>query len=1047
MGKLLYNGIMKRWLYGADIDENINRKSAIFKEGYDDPTYMTFRIEFGDWGASVLDRSIIQTGTTVFRPTFNDYDALPIGLLNCPAPGNSDNAYWQSDSPEDYTNFNNIRMYSAFQYLRSRNEDTRAKYLYYFVNGLFEIQKNYPFIFKKISGVQELEKFDPASGQRLKTPAKITLECFEGLDLRIRTLMEFYRKAAWDDVYQRWILPENMREFKMIIYVFERRIFQDSVAFPNGNDRATYKNAFEIYSSLNADIPVKAYECCPCEFAIGESVSWGNDYSGSIENQEETSKIVINVKNVKTYYKNRLVSEELSKIYDNNGKFLGISNDVTQKIDSIMIYDLVESIERTSSLNNNLAESESTPGGVFSNLTVNGAKALFLNKNILLENEEANPVIANYIWGYSLSGPVLNINERVLNHMVKTDQQMLYILDNEAYRGGWMFSLTTPPTYDENKTFWQNLGDNVKNVLTGTRRLILMTGAANLQIVPNCLIDYGPYLPPYSYNPIVPYNNGLGYNRIANIELTSRTLSDQEFKELEPEREIKDQQFIELTSRELSEQEYKELEEPRELSQQQFSELTSRESPKQEYRELEPERQLPDQEFSELSSREIPQQQFNELSGRQVPDQEFEELEEPREIPEQQYKDLNAREIPDQEYMELEDPREIPEQDYRELNAREIPEQQYEELEEPREIPGQQYKNLEVPREISEQQYGELEEPRELPKQQYKDLNTRDVPEQQYKNLEEPREVPEQQYKNLESHREITEQQYKNLEEPRKIPEQDYRLLNPERVPDTELMNLLLVARSLPGFKDMPLEEVRKLPKQDLLDLTNATERSVPSLKADRAVILEEISKVENTNTKLLELDKDNKTAEEKALEMLKQNQALSGFRLQGGEKDEDEKTKKLKNITLFTKEFTENSDKVKNAYVKSVLEMKGQLKNVTREIVNKLPIEDTYIVKKGEKDHNNINSVLASKNDIDQINHNMKYLAINDNDVPKLSFQTLIQLHEELGDALQRSQAVEGLTAITKNSVATNPDQKTREKAKHSVIKDTPKKKIEVIY
>ena len=233
--------------------------------------------------------------------------------------------------------------------------------------------------------------------------------------------MEFYRKAAWDDVYQRWILPENMREFKMIIYVFERRIFQDSVAFPNGNDRATYKNAFEVYSSLNADIPVKAYECCPCEFAIGDSVSWGNDYSGGIENQEETSKIVVNVKNVKTYYKNRLVSEELSKIYDNNGKFLENSNDVTQKIDSIMIYDLVESIERTSSLNNNLAESEKTSGEAFSNLTVNGAKAMFLNKNILLENEEANPAIANYIWGYSLSGPVLNINERVLDHMVKTD--------------------------------------------------------------------------------------------------------------------------------------------------------------------------------------------------------------------------------------------------------------------------------------------------------------------------------------------------------------------------------------------------------------------------------------------------------------------------------------------------------------------------------------------------------------------------------------------------------------------------------------------------
>lgn len=934
MGKLLYNGIMKRWLYGAEINE---KSGLVFKEGYDDPTYMTFRIEFGDWGASVLDRSIIQTGTTVFRPTYNDYDALPIGLLNCPAPGDLDNAYWQNESSDDYTNFNNIRMYSAFQYLRSRNEDTRAKYLYYFVNGLFEIQKNYPFIFKKVSGLQELEKFDPKSGQRLKTPAKITVECYESLNLKIRTLMEFYRKAAWDDVYQRWILPENMREFKMIIYVFERRTFQETVKFPNGNDKEKYKNAFQEYSKLNADIPVKAYECCPCEFIIGDSVSWQNDYSGNTENSEETSKIVINVKNVKTFFKNGLLLDTLSKSYDYNGKPINQTNNLTQKIDSIMIYDLVDSIERTTTINPIDAEA---PGGVLpdriSNMTINGTRSLFLNKDILLEKEDANYDIKRYIWGYSLSGGVSSIHENVLNHMSKTDQQLLFIYDNFQYRGGWIYSLTSGPLYDENKSFWENLGDNVVNVLTGARRQILMSGNANILMYNNCLIDTY-FIPPESYNPIINYNNGLGSNKITSINISSREVGEQNFKELEPERELQEQQFKELTSREVEEQEFRNLEEPRELTPQQFSELSSRETPEQEYSELESERQLPDQRFSELSSREVSSQQFNELTGRQVPGQEYKEIKEPRELPEQEYKDLNAREL--------------------------------------------------------------------------------------------------------------VEQQYKNLKEPREIPEQDYRELNPERVPDTELMNLLLVARSLPGFKDMPLEEVRKLPKQDLLDLFNATERSLPSLKADRAVILKEISKVENTNTKLLELDKDNRTAEEKALEMLKQNQALSSFKLYGGEKDEDEKIKKLKNITLFTKEFTENSDKVKSAYVKSILEMKGQLKNVTKEIVNKLPIQDTYIVKKGEKDNNNINSVLASKNDIDQINHNMKYLAINDNDVPKLSFQTLIQLHEELGDALQRSQAVEGLTAITKNSVATNPDQKTREKAKHSVIKDAPKKKIEVIY
>ena len=206
---------------------------------------------------------------------------------------------------------------------------------------------DYPFIFKKISGVNALDAFNPTDGQRLKIPAKITLECYEGLDLKIRTLFEFYRKAAWDDVYQRWILPENMREFKMIIYVFERRIFQDMKRF---SDDVKVKGAFATYSSLNADIPVKAYECCPCEFSIQDSISWNNDYSSASDNAEETSKLVINVKNVKTYYKNGLLKNTLSRSYDANGKNIADNNDLTQKIDSILIYDLVESIERSKSI-------------------------------------------------------------------------------------------------------------------------------------------------------------------------------------------------------------------------------------------------------------------------------------------------------------------------------------------------------------------------------------------------------------------------------------------------------------------------------------------------------------------------------------------------------------------------------------------------------------------------------------------------------------------------------------------------------------------------
>ena len=54
---------------------------------------------------------------------------------------------------------------------------------------------------------------------------KLTIKCLEGLDQKITQLMQLYRKAAWDDVYQRWILPDMMRFFTMRIYVSEMKLF------------------------------------------------------------------------------------------------------------------------------------------------------------------------------------------------------------------------------------------------------------------------------------------------------------------------------------------------------------------------------------------------------------------------------------------------------------------------------------------------------------------------------------------------------------------------------------------------------------------------------------------------------------------------------------------------------------------------------------------------------------------------------------------------------------------------------------------------------
>lgn len=951
--KLLFNDVQKRWMFGVE-DGQTGKKSALFKDNLDDPTFMTFKIEFGDWGTSVLDRKITQNGTLNLG-LVNNYDELPIGLLNCPELDSGD-VNWTNESVQA---FNNTKEYSAYKYLRSRNEDARARYLLYFVNGLFEIQKDYPYIFKKISGIQELEKMDPKAGQRLKQPAKITLECYEGLHLKIRTLLELYRKAAWDDVYQRWILPENMREFKMIIYIFERRTFQDSV-----QQIAKDNNVFVLKNSeINGNIPVKAFECCPCEIDISDSASWGGDYGNDFSNNEESSKMVIKVKNVKTYFRNGLLQD---------------------KIKNIMIYDLVNNFDRSEGFNLN---DEGLDSGFYENLTVDGAKALFLNKDILLENEDAKNKDKSYIWGYSKGGYLDSNFIRAVkqgisrdygksfidsdstnaqiqrlkaqeNDLVKTYTPFFPVIeDNFKVRGGWTFELQNAPSYNDNMSFWDNLGENILNVLTGARQLMLISGGSFIHLIRNCLID-SYYIEPNVYSPIDQYTNGLG-------KIKTKRSSVVKDSPARPTKKGYTKSIGEFSNAEDS--------------------------------------------ISTIPTKGIktPKNQFD-LYVHKVGEFTFPVLEDGFEREEQSYAQLeDGREIYDQEFTQLEDGREIEEQSFSELDPA-------------RQIKPQRFKKIEKERKIKQQEFIDLEEAR----------------------------IPDKQkFTNLDKERELNDQQFMNLENERNIEEQQFTELEDKQHKDLELTDLQLIARIIPDFKYLTLDEIRNIPKQQYLELKDATKRSVPAFKADKSALLESIRNIEGTNIKLLELDKDNKDIEDKTIEMLKKTDALKNFKLEDSNRDMTPEVERLKKITLFTEEFVENSDDTKKAFVNTVLEMKNDLRDLTKDIVNMLPIEDNYILRKGEDDHKNINSVLMSQNDIDQINHNMKFLAINDNDVKKLSFQTLITLKDDINRAIERSEAIKGLTAITKNSIATHPNEEIIKNASKSVLEEPKEKKNEVIY
>ena len=307
------NEIMERFHMGNEYGTDMS--SEIFRSGFEDPTRLMFKVEFGDWGCSVLDTETIknQQKTSLYNNIYyEDYDQFPMGLL--------DLNFLEFDNTE---NWSNQEHYNTYNYLMNRNEDARASYIKTFVQGLYEIQRSMPYLFKKITGLEKLTSFEPEKGVRLKD-AKITLECYEGIDLKIRTLLEMYRKAAYDDVWQRWILPDIYRYFKMIIYVFDRRILQTGYKW----DKST-GNATAVYSVEQNDFPIYALECGPCEIDI-ESI-WDNEYATAYdEHKDAETKITISVKNVKTFYSNGLMKkiDTLDPNQDNSKPNSNVKNTV-----------------------------------------------------------------------------------------------------------------------------------------------------------------------------------------------------------------------------------------------------------------------------------------------------------------------------------------------------------------------------------------------------------------------------------------------------------------------------------------------------------------------------------------------------------------------------------------------------------------------------------------------------------------------------------------------------------------------------------------------
>ena len=239
------SAIRERYLNGF-LGNTSQFTPSVFARAFDEPTYLTFRIEF-DFNRYAQVNQGSTTSKDYSADSFNYMPepllALPDGTKNEFETNSIDNAFKVKDN-----------FYSAYRYLRDAlGEKRRAEMLKQFILSLHDIQYHYPYYFTSIEGLDSISSINTERGIRLLDGDnnKLTIKCLEGLDLKITQLMQLYRKAAWDDVYQRWILPDMMRFFTLRIYVSEMKLFHTTSKTSN-KKRGSFLIDMESTGSLAA---------------------------------------------------------------------------------------------------------------------------------------------------------------------------------------------------------------------------------------------------------------------------------------------------------------------------------------------------------------------------------------------------------------------------------------------------------------------------------------------------------------------------------------------------------------------------------------------------------------------------------------------------------------------------------------------------------------------------------------------------------------------------------------------------------------------------
>ena len=238
-------------------------KQLFFTNAFDEPTYLTIRVDF------------FPVSSNIEYSTYIENKADDIANFEC--------------MPHPLLEMDPSRGYNTLTYLHNHGDEYRASLLEEFRKGLHDLSKECPYYITNVEGLAEIMNVNPARGSRTKQDSYLKLTCNEGLDMRITALLDMYKKIAWDDTFQRWMLPDMMRYFMMDITITEFRIFKKF-----DRQSGIFSNS-ESEDLIDLIAPSIKFECYMCEFMFDEMYNHLSSFSVS-DPRANSAKPIIKIK-------------------------------------------------------------------------------------------------------------------------------------------------------------------------------------------------------------------------------------------------------------------------------------------------------------------------------------------------------------------------------------------------------------------------------------------------------------------------------------------------------------------------------------------------------------------------------------------------------------------------------------------------------------------------------------------------------------------------------------------------------------------------------